>query len=95
MGQRGDEGVGGVGAENADGVGVEGDGEGVEGEGVGSVAGVYLVDDPAMAAVDAVEVADAGNGGAEVGRDFGEGAKDLHAPGSGSGAMSKSSFRPS
>ena len=46
-------------------------------------------DDPLVAAMDAVEVADGGDGGAEAGGDLGELAKDLHQ------AISKGSWRPS
>ena len=81
LGGGGDEGVGGVGAEDADGVGVEGDGEGFEGLSLlrkRAGAGEDLVDDPAVAAVDAVEVADGGDDGAEGGGDCGEGFEDVH-----------------
>ncbi len=49
-------------------------------EGMPSCAGAGddLGDDPLMAAVDAVEVADGGDGGAEVGGDLGELVIDLH-----------------
>ena len=76
LGGGGDEGVGGFRAEDADGVGVEGDGEGFQPEGMG--AGEDLVDDPAVAAVNAVEVADGGDDGAEVGGDGGEGGEEVH-----------------
>ncbi len=69
-GERGDEGEAGFGAEDARGVGIEGDGEGVGAEGAG--AGDDLGDDPLVAAMHAVEVADGGDGGAEVGGDVGE-----------------------
>ncbi len=46
-------------------MGIEGDGEGLDAERAG--AGDDLGDDPLMAAVHAVEVADGGDGGAEVG----------------------------
>ena len=74
--QGGDEGLGGFGAEDAYGVGVEGDGDGTDAERAGS--GDYFGDDPAVAGVDAIEVADGGYGGAEGGGDFGEGVEDFH-----------------
>ena len=46
-------------------------------------AGDDLVDDPAVAAMDAVEVADGGDDGAEAGGKLGEGAIDGHGPGEG------------
>ena len=70
FGEWGDEGEGGFGAEDAGGVGIEGDGEGLCAEGAG--AGDDLGDDPLVAAMHAVEVADGGDGGAEVGGDLGE-----------------------
>ena len=75
------------GADDAGGVGVEGDGYGAEAEGAGS--GYDFGDDPLVAAMDAVEVADGGYGGAEVRRDLGEVAVYLHQ------AISKWSCRPS
>ena len=64
----GDEGQGGFGAEDAGGVGVEGDGEGGDAE--GARAGDDLGDDPLVAEVDAVEVADGGDAGAPGWRGF-------------------------
>ena len=52
------------GAEDAGGVGIEGDGEGAAAEEAG--AGDDLGDDALVAEVDAVEVADGGDDGAEV-----------------------------
>ena len=82
-------GVGGFGAQDADRVRVEGDCDGLHAEGVGS--GFDAVYDPAVAAVDAVEVADGSDGGGL--RDFGQGVEDVHAISP--GAMSNSSWRPS
>jgi hypothetical protein len=66
-------------------VGFEGDGEG----GVMELAGACydFGENALVAAVDAIEVADGGDGGAEVFRDFGEAAIDVHE--AGSGAISK------
>ena len=52
------------GAEDAGGMGVEGDGDGWNAEGAGACDD--LGDDPLVAAMDAVEVADGGDGWAEV-----------------------------
>ncbi len=66
-------------------MGFEGDGEGgvVELAGAGDDFG----EDALVAAVDAVEVADGGDCGAEVSGDLGEAAVDVHE--AGSGAISK------
>ena len=74
--ERGDEDVRGFGTQHAHGVWIEGEGEGLEAQ--LARACVDLVDDPAMAAVDAVEVADGGDDGAEIGGEFVGGAEDLH-----------------
>jgi len=65
-----------VGAEDSCGVGIEGDGDGglVEFPGAGDDLG----DDPLVAAMNPVEVADGGDGGAEVGGEIGELAIDAH-----------------
>ncbi len=67
-GEWGDEGEGLSGAEDVGGVGVEGDGEGAAAE--EARAGDDLGDDGLVAEVDAVEVADGGDGGGLWGRDF-------------------------
>ncbi len=78
----GDEADGDFGAEDADGVGVEGDGDGLyvlsgrDAEFAG--AGDDVVDDEAVAAVHAVEVADGEDGGGGVGGEVVEGAEDFH-----------------
>ena len=54
---------------------VEGDGDAPCAEFAGAAAGV--LDDPAMAAVDAVKIADGDDGGAVVGGEFVERAEDL------------------
>ncbi len=77
----------GVGAEDSRGMGIEGDGDGGLVEFAG--AGDDLGDDPLVAAMDAVEVADGGDGGAEVGGEIGELAIDAHQ------AISKVICRPS
>ena len=51
-------------------MGFEGDGDGFFAEGLR--AGDDLFDDPEVAAMDSVEVADGGDGGAEVGGELGE-----------------------
>ena len=86
--ERGDERVGRLGAKDTNGVGIEGDGERLEREGTGT--GVDPIDDPAVTAVDAVEVTDGGDDGTEAGGNLGEGTKDLHGASSaaGCGAMS-------
>ena len=63
LGEWGDEGQGGFGAQDAGGVGIEGDGYGGEAERAG--AGDDLGYDPLVAEVHAVEVADGGDAGAE------------------------------
>ena len=75
--ERSDESEIGLLAEDAGGVRVKGDGEGGYAERFS--ASDDLGDDPLMAAVDAVEVPDGGDGGAEAGRELGETAVDLHA----------------
>jgi len=55
---------------------VEGDGDGPGAERAG--AGDDLGDDPLMAAMDAIEVADGGDGWTEVGGNLCELAEDLH-----------------
>jgi len=55
---------------------IEGDGDRLDAEGAG--ARDDLGDHPAVAAVHTVEVADGGDGGAEVCGDFGELAEYLH-----------------
>ena len=87
FGEWGDERLARLGAEDPRGMRVEGDGDGPGAEGAG--AGDDLGDDPLVAAMDAVEVADGGDGGAEAGRDLREVAIDLHQ------AISKLSCRPS
>ena len=57
-------------------MGVEGDGDGGNAE--LTCACDYLRDDPLVAPMHAVEVADGGDGWAEVGRNFGERAEDFH-----------------
>ena len=83
----GDEGGAGAGADGAGGVGVEGDDERAEAKGAGATEDV--ADDPAMAAMDAVEVADGGDGGRERGRELVEVAVDVHQ------AIRNWSWRPS
>lgn len=83
----GDEGGAGAGADGAGGVGVEGDDERAEAEGAGAAEDV--ADDPAMAAMDAIEVADGGDGGREGGRELVEVAVDVHQ------AIRNWSWRPS
>ncbi len=68
--------MGSVGAQNADGMGVKGDGERAQAE--EASAGDDLIDDPGVAAMDAVEVADGGDDGAEVGGESGEIREDVH-----------------
>jgi len=85
--ERGDEGLAGFGADDAGRVRVEGDGDGDEAEGAG--AGDDLGDDPLVAAMHTVEVADGGDRRAEVCGDFCELAVYLHQ------AISKLICRPS
>ena len=87
FGERGDEGKGGFGAQDAGGMGFEGDGDGFCAESAGT--GDDLFDDRKVTAMDAIEVADGGDGGAEVRPGFGEMAKYLHQ------AISKFIFWPS
>ena len=70
FGEWGDEREDGFGTEGAGGVGLEGDRHGFCAESAGAVYDFF--DDPQVAAMDSVEVADGGDGGAEVGGDLGE-----------------------
>ena len=85
--ERRDQRLAGFGADDACGVGIEGDGDGAD----ASCARLRydLGDDPLVAAMDAVEVADGGDGWAEVSGDVGELTEYLHQ------AISKVSLRPS
>ena len=77
FGDGGDEGEAGIGAKDVGGVGVEGDSDGTGVQGFRAVEDGG--DDHAVAAVDAVEVANGDDGGAGEGREFGDGAGDLQA----------------
>ena len=82
-----DEGLAGFGPNDAGGVWIEGDGDGGEAESAG--AGDDFGDDPLVAVMHAVEIADGGDGWAEVAGDFCELAIDLHQ------AISNWRWRPS
>ncbi len=76
FGERRDERLARLGADDASGMRVEGDGDGFDAERAG--ARDDLGDDPLMAAMHAVEVADGGDRWAEVRGDLCELAEDLH-----------------
>ncbi len=76
FGQRRDQGESELRAQDAGRVGIEGDGERADAERLG--ASDDFGDHPAVAAMDAVEVADGGHDGAERGGKLGEMTIDLH-----------------